>query len=202
MSYDPNARGYAVTAPLHAYVVVDNSGVPTGITSQSGQTGALLSSSAAAGVVGRLTGTFYSGAPSGATTVTGITTEATLASVTIPGGSVGPRGSIRVHLLCSVNNDASVKTLRVKLGNTTFASSSLASVATTSGWVHIYQRGVQNSQVCHPSIISSLTSSGAAVVIGAEDLSTDKLLTITGQLADGTDSMTLEAWSVEILQAS
>ena len=129
------------------------------------------------------------------------TTEDVLATVVIPGGTVGNFGSLRVWTLWSMTNNVNVKTGRVRLNGiagTIFAAHVLTSFLTFSGLTRIYQRGVASSQVGHdPALITG--GSAVAVATATIDMSVDVPLVITGQKATGGDSLVLEAYGVEVV---
>lgn len=136
-----------------------------------------------------------------AQSVTGTTTETTLATITIPGGMMGANGKLRVSALFSMTNNANNKTPRIRLGGSEtlaapFASASAISLART-----IANRGATNSQLSEPGTSTGFGTAGSAVVTTAVDTSVDQSLTITGQLAVGTDTLTLEGYTVEVLPA-
>lgn len=145
-----------------------------------------------------------------AQTVTAASTaEEVLAQVAIPAGALGINGSIRVKSMWTGTNNANVKTTRYRLGATALGGS--AFFAHTSGLtsqrtftppeVLIWNRGVANSQVAF-----SVTSGGAVVSSGndvapfTEDTSLPLIVSITGQKATGSDTLTLEAWTIELLR--
>lgn len=128
------------------------------------------------------------------------TDEATLATISIKGGMMGISGALRVLALFSETASANAKTHRVKLGATTFASLvvTAGTVVTAGLWPCIYNRQAANSQVCHPSG-AVVGTSAAAVVTGTIDTSADADLTITGQKASGAETLSLQAYTVELL---
>jgi hypothetical protein len=134
-----------------------------------------------------------------AQSVTGTTTETTLATITIPAGSMGPNGQIEVTTLWSCTNSANNKTLRVKFGSTAF----LNVAATTSAAIHVLTRIANRnsaaSQVGSPSsTTNSLGATGASVTTAAIDTTADVTLAITGQLASASETLTLESYIVKI----
>ena len=133
---------------------------------------------------------------------TGDTNESTLASITVPGGLMGKKGRLVVTALWTVTNNANNKTLRTKLGATAYSGLVQPSVATVRQQVEIANRGAQNSQVAGPngSGFTGFTSSTSPVTTSAEDTSADKTLALTGQLADAADTVTLQSYTVELIQ--
>lgn len=126
----------------------------------------------------------------------GTTDEITLATVAIPGGMIGPKGTVRVWALFSCANSANAKTVRIKFGAANIQALNLANltVADTIGRV---KARATNSQVYSTS--SSLTGTASAgVVVISENTQSEVLVTITGQLAVAGESLTLQSMSVEV----
>jgi hypothetical protein len=132
--------------------------------------------------------------------VTGTTTETTLATITIPGGSMGPNGSLRISPLWSYTNSANTKTLRIKFaGNTCYSST-----PTTSAGLQAYFTIRNNNSASAQSAIGTGTSSGSggsstAVVSLTVDTSLDQVVVITGQLASAAENISLLGYSVEVI---
>lgn len=128
--------------------------------------------------------------------LTGTAAETTLASYTLKGGTMGNNGAIRVSTAASITNSSNTKTLKVKLSTLASGVSYTTSVA---GYEQRYfrNRGAQNSQLTQSS--TSMGATGAAVLTGAIDTSTDQLITITGQLANTGETITLEGYTIELL---
>ena len=136
----------------------------------------------------------------------GGTTEAILASLTIPGGSMGANGMIRAQSSWGCSNSANTKTARTRLDGTLFGQISVTTSASFSMMNGIKNRG-------NPAIQfqASSGSGGPANTLGGApsssnnnaqttiDTTVDTTLTFRGQLAVATDFMILEACTIEIL---
>jgi hypothetical protein len=130
---------------------------------------------------------------------TGNTTETTLATVVVPAGAMGANGALRVWTLWSHTNGANNKTLRVKLSTTAFVAIVNTSTATFQDLVTVMNRNSASSQLSHAAAQATrFGASTSAVTTGSVDTSSAQNLTITGQLATGSDSVTLEGYSVEL----
>lgn len=142
-------------------------------------------------------------AQSGATSsVTGTVSETTLASVTVPGGSMGANGAIRITFLATYTNSANAKTLRVKLGLDTFLSIALTTTATIQTLVIIRNANSQGAQIATPTTVQSgLGAATAAAATGTTDTTVDQTLVITGQLANAGETLSLRGYTVELLPA-
>lgn len=133
----------------------------------------------------------------GSRTVTGTTSEVSLALVTVPADAMGTNGAIRISGWCSHTNGASLKTLRVKFGAMVLTHAPTTNVS--EQWTLWIRNVATNAQRAHASIASSQGATGSAVVTGSVDTTTAVQLGITGQLAVGADFLTLEGFCVELL---
>jgi hypothetical protein len=145
-------------------------------------------------------GTWYVlGASAVAASHTGDLIETTLATVTVPGGAMGPNGILRITTLWSYTSSANIKTMRVKLDGTNF----LNVVPTTSSAAQlltmIRNRNAQNSQIGYRAVDpTSVGTSSGALPTGVKDTSINKDVTFHALLADAGETITLEAYLVEL----
>lgn len=133
-----------------------------------------------------------------AVALTGSTSETTLATIPIPAGALRQHGRIRLWAATSTTNNANAKTLKVKLnGNVVGGSLALASTASQSLEVDVVNGRVPNSNYGNvsASIGATVSNQGAALTVDTTQAMT---VTITGQLGTGTDTLTLQAYSLEI----
>jgi hypothetical protein len=133
--------------------------------------------------------------------VTGTTAETVLASITIPGGMIGANGSLRVTAAWSHTNSANTKRPIVKLGSTAFTSVPVTNSTSSQTMTVIRNRGATNSQVSAGSAVFGIGGTSNAAVTSAIDTTVDQVLSIRGQLTigDGSESITLEGYTVEVL---
>lgn len=132
--------------------------------------------------------------------VTGTTSETVLATIPIPANSLGVNGTLRITTLWTITSSANNKTLRVKLGGTPFLDIAMTTTASAHFQTHIRNRGAANSQIGF--ILGSgfpFSTSGGSPSTGAVNTATAQNLEITGQLANGTETITLEAYTVELI---
>jgi hypothetical protein len=133
------------------------------------------------------------------------TAENILATVTIPGGLMGPNGQLWVYTLWNYTNSANNKTLRVRLGGAG-GTQALAITQTTTTQVAdlriIQNAGAQNSQIFfdrgsvpHPGATSVGVNTTAAI-----DTSATTTLVITGQKATAGETLSLVSWSVQLIR--
>jgi hypothetical protein len=139
-----------------------------------------------------------------AVTHTGSTAEVVFANVTVPAGAMGPNGILRVNTLWTMTSSANVKTPRVRLGGvsgTEFYSQTQTTTLTLRHQTEIMNRNNQASQVAFPSIAGGggWSSSAQARTIGSINTAVDTILVISGQLASAGETITLEAYNIEVL---
>ncbi len=130
------------------------------------------------------------------------TNEDILATITIPGGTLGLNGQFELRTLFTVNNNANAKTLRVRLGGiggTIYETINAANNVSANLLTQFANRGAANSQVGAPNTAYGLSTS--AVITSAVDTSADTTVVITGQKAVAGDTITLESYIAEIATA-
>lgn len=127
---------------------------------------------------------------------TGDTSETTLYSLVIPGGTIKANGAMSLNCLFSLTGSTNSKTLRAKLGGVVFWETVITGAATISQSIGpiIRNRNSQSSQVAYAGAASS------TVITGAVDTSVDQTLTVMGQLANAGEIITLESVVVEVLR--
>lgn len=130
------------------------------------------------------------------------TNETVLETITVPGGVMGPNGSIRITSIWSFTNNINAKTPRLRIGGaggTVVWAPSAASIAVLTGHRYIFNRGVQGSQVAGPIDVNGYGTSTGALVTAVIDTSQSFDLVLSGQKATAGDTLTLEGYSVEVL---
>lgn len=130
------------------------------------------------------------------------TSENTLYSLNIPGGTLGPNDSLRVTSVWTMTNSANNKTVNTKLGGSNIGSVVNTAVATYKEQRQVSNRGVQNSQVAFVSAFGGLGQSSVAVSALSIDTTKDQLLTVTGTKATAGETLTLESVLVEVINAA
>lgn len=136
--------------------------------------------------------------------LTGSTAETTIATLTVPGGLMGPRGTARVTLGWSMSSSANNKTLRIRFTNLSGGLVSGTTFSAVEGYVE--EKGFRNTGTTNSQ--ENLLGTGAGLGFGTSssalltstiDTEQDFNLVLTGQLANAGDSITLEFAFVEIL---
>lgn len=126
--------------------------------------------------------------------------EVTLATATVPGGSMGAGGSLRSEMLLGYSNSANNKTVNIKLASSQFGGNAYTTSASAGARYGIRNRGPAR-QVC---AFNNGTSdwiqprSGVAQQFTV-DTTVDQGLSITGQLANAADFIILEGYTIEVL---
>ena len=130
--------------------------------------------------------------------LTGTTSETTLLTVNIPDGLIGISGKVKIYPLYSMTNNANNKSLRVKLGGSTAFFTVVSNSSQSSALVIIRNIGSESVQKSSTAVVSGLGNNGTALTTLAIDTSVATTITVTGQLANSADTMTLEGLFLEI----
>ena len=134
-----------------------------------------------------------------AVALTGTTVETTLVTITIPAGLIGSNGKVKLYPLWSTTNNANTKTLRVKFPYNTVYTAPASNTVHVSGLVIIRNLGSESVQRVSSGILAGLGGTTTSIAQTTINTSAATTITITGQLAVGTDTMTLEGLFVEIV---
>lgn len=129
---------------------------------------------------------------------TGDTTEAVLASVTVPAGLMGPNGRVEIFAHWSCSNNANNKTFAVKFGGASYLAAVQTATASVRVDVYVANRNANNSQVGHGNTLNSFGATANAKVTSAVDTGADVIVQITGTLANAGDTITLESYIVSV----
>ena len=170
-------------------------GLTTPLSIAQGGTGSTTAAAARTALGVTQTTVFSAGA---ASSVTGTTTETTLATMTIPANAMGPNGQIEIIPLWSFTNSANTKTMRVKFGGTAFYTQTTTTTAVTQALIRITNRNSASSQVGAPGVNAGVGNFTAAVITSAENTASPVTLTITGQLTNTGETITLESYLVRV----
>ena len=131
--------------------------------------------------------------------LTGSTSAVTLATITIPAGLLGANGKLKIYPLWSTTNNANVKTLRAVLSGITCTTMTSQSVPNNSGLLIIRNINSESAQKCSSGLVAGIGASSGSIASPTVDTSAATTITITGQLAVGTDTLTLEDLFVEVV---
>lgn len=136
-----------------------------------------------------------SGAPS---SVTGTTTTTALATIPVPGNALGTAGALRVTAYGSVTNNSNAKSFSVSLGGVTFVTGATSSSAGFNFQTVLRNQNNSKAQTVFPSLNSYGATSTAAPSYSI-DTTQQQNLVISGTLANAADTLTLQGYTVEIL---
>lgn len=131
----------------------------------------------------------------------GGTTEVTLSTITVPGGSMGPNGALWISALWHGPNNANTKN-----GRYVFAGgwNGLVAMTTAVGLRadgYLRNAGAQNVQIDPGNTVNaSFGATGTAPVLRAVDTSVNQNITFTGQLVNSAaDYLILAGYTIEVL---
>ncbi len=136
---------------------------------------------------------------------TGDTDETALITVPIPANALGTNGAIRVWSLWSMTSSANAKVQRVRFGasgagtgGTMFTETSVTTSATMSTLTHI-RNTATNAQRGPNGSSSGLGTSAGGNITGAIDTTAATEITFSAQLSAGAETISLQAYEVEII---
>lgn len=139
-----------------------------------------------------------------AASVGAVTTEATLATITIPAGAVGPNGWVEVVHSVTVTNGANNKTHRVRVGGIAGTALCDATLTTSNGNTRLTIIANRNSASSQVALAPSGNNSGgfgqftSGYPTATVNTASAWDLVITGQKAVAGDTITLEAYTVRV----
>jgi len=134
-----------------------------------------------------------------AVSLTGTTSETTLASFTVNGGLMGAKGKLKIWPLLSMTNNANSKTLKLKMDGNVIYGNTRANEAHIQFLSVVRNTNSESSQKISSGITVGLGTSTAAITTLSVDTSVDFTISITGQLANAADSLTLDGLFVEVV---
>ncbi len=130
---------------------------------------------------------------------TSSTSGVTLATIIIPAGLLGANGKLKIYPLWATTNNANVKTLRAIFSGSTCTTMTSQSVPNNSGLVIIRNTNSESAQKTSSGLVAGIGSSFGSIASTTIDTTAATTLVITGQLAVGTDTLTLEDLFVEVV---
>jgi hypothetical protein len=136
---------------------------------------------------------------SAAVVLTGTTSATTLATITIPASLIGTNGKVKFYPLWSNTNNANTKTLRVVLnGATTVYTGTSQNSVHNSGLLILRNFNSESVQRMSSGMVAGLGSTTGSIAAPTIDTTVPVTVTVTGQLANSADTMTLEGLFLEI----
>ncbi len=135
-------------------------------------------------------------------TVPADATEDTMVSVTLPGGTLGPNGQLRVTTVWSSTSSGNSKTGRVKHNTGALGTFAWSASAGYRDQRFLGNRNSQSSQVLGPGgNAGGFAASSSAPATTAINTASDTTINITGQKASSGESLVLESYLIEVLYA-
>ena len=128
------------------------------------------------------------------------TNENTLATYTLPGGTMGLNDSIEAWVVFTNNNSGGTKTFKIDFGGTDYLAGSATTTLAYHAIKQITNRNSLSSQVGAASAMGIGTGAGA-VVTSSVNTAADVVITITGTKSSGADTITLEAYSIRLIRS-
>ena len=133
----------------------------------------------------------------GTPTVAVANTEVTLASVTVPGWSMGVGGGMEIDALFTVTNNATVKTLGMTYGGGVILAAAAASNTSACVQKSMCNRGGSQVITNSATAVGHGLSTGANVVLSV-DATVDQTFAVTVKPATANNLMRLEAFKLHI----
>lgn len=133
--------------------------------------------------------------------ITGTTSLVAQDLVTIPGGLIGPNGQVVVEALWSMTANVNSKTFRLQSsggGIVFFNGTSTSANTAISCRAMFSNRGSESSQVAQTNTFTGLGTSSTPLISGTVNTANDVLIQAAAQLGVGTDTVTLERWTVVV----
>jgi hypothetical protein len=134
------------------------------------------------------------------------TNENTLATIAVPAGTFGSNGVIRLFMKLLTNNNANVKTWRVRfsgIGGTAIYTQAAANG--TDGYITLYlaAKNSTSAQVSMATgIYAGIAGISTAEITTAVDSTAASTIVITATKATASDTMTLTGYVAEYIKAS
>lgn len=133
----------------------------------------------------------------GTPTVAVANTEVTLASVTVPGWSMGVAGGMEIDALFTLTNNATVKTLGMTFGGGVILAAAAASNTSACVQKSMCNRGTSQIITNSATAVGHGLSTGANVTLNV-DATQDQIFAITVKPATANNLMRLEAFKLHI----
>jgi hypothetical protein len=135
---------------------------------------------------------------------TGDTNETALATIAIPGNTIGANGQLKVTAFWSYPNSANSKTLRARLGGISGSVAFLLAASTST--VLKSETIIANRNSSASQYIMSESGRGTDSIVTLSvatpttiDMTTAQNLVLSGQLASAGETITLEGYIIEYL---
>lgn len=168
---------------------------------QSLSVAAITGGSIGTGTTGVVTVLAQSGAAVSSTNTTG---EETLATITVPAGTLRANDSLRIRFGFTYQNNANVKTLKAHysgVGGTAVLSVGRATQINSDCEIIIQNANSTSAQTCRAREMNAGASFAIQVNATAVDTTASTTFVITSTKATGTDTLTLDYYTAEVIKA-
>jgi len=136
-----------------------------------------------------------------AVSLTGTTTETTLATITVKGGLMSTKGKLKMWPLFSCTNNANTKSFFIRVGGVAFNAISYSTNALSAQFLSVIRNiNSESVQLAFSSGNSiGLGNSSVAVTSASVNTAADFTIAISATLANSGDTFTLHGFFVEIV---
>lgn len=134
-------------------------------------------------------------------THTGDTNEHTFATITVPANALGAKGVLRITAQWGLTT-SNTKTTRIRFNGTEVSANATTTSLSSRQQAQIQNRNNTAKQVANATNQVNFGGSSTAPVTMTHDTTGALDITITGQLTNTGESITLESYLVEILHKS
>jgi hypothetical protein len=137
--------------------------------------------------------------------VTGTTSETSLAAYTVPAGLMSRIGQFDLVVLTSNTNNANLKTFKIRLADVgvingvSYYIAGVTSVNHMQLWCSIRANNSLNAQKgfgATGGTIAGIGTINAGLITGTRNMNQACDITLTGQLANSSDTASLRAWTI------
>lgn len=138
------------------------------------------------------------------TSVTGTTTPTVLASVTIPGGTMGPNGALRIQQEVTWTNSANVKNWVITFGGSNIYSRGPTTPSANMRVCHVQNLNSEASQTYFNTTdgdgIGTSSSMPTNTINTANDVVVELVATLSAASAAAGETLTCQDLTIEVLQ--
>jgi hypothetical protein len=128
---------------------------------------------------------------------TGNSTENTMFTAVVKGGTLGLNGRLDFMFLMSMTNNANNKFIKVRVNGTIIYSNAYSATAVNNTIFSLRNRGSATSQVMTPTFYNGTGNTTGTLQTFAFDTTQDITITVTLQNAQSADTSTLESFTVD-----
>lgn len=122
----------------------------------------------------------------------------TLATINVPGGSMGPNGSLRASIDWTFTNSGNAKSLMTNFGGTNLFTSARTTSVCDAQLYSIRNRGAQNVQGLANSVVPGTSLGGNYKQIGV-NTAVDQVWAFQVNVGATADNVILEGYTLELL---